>query len=406
MLRRPASVNRKRRDVSLWTLGACDRGCAVTGVSAAVRPRLAATCVRSEPMEWTSVSTSGPGETERPTPGLRVLYVGGFGRSGTTLIERLLGELPCVCPVGELVHLWQRGVLAGERCGCGVAFPDCPFWRRVGAIAFGGWHNVDVERVTSLRRQVDRNRFIPVLAASAGPPSFRRALDEYLSMYLQLYTAVAEASGCQTIVDSSKLASLAFCLRWCDDLDLRVLHVVRDSRAVAYSWTKRVRRPDAEISRSDGPSVRAPAAGRSYMTTYPPTSAAMRWNIQNSALHVLTRTGTPTSLVRYEDLVRDPERVLREVAAFAGIPLGAAALRFLGGDDADRQADLSAAHTVSGNPMRFLSGRIPIRQDDAWQAAMPIGQRRAVTALTLPLLGRYGYVRSGRGSAKKRLLAP
>jgi hypothetical protein len=142
------------------------------------------------------------------------------------------------------------------------------------------------------------------------------------------------------------------------------------------------------------------------MTTYPPASAALRWNIQNSALHVLARTGTPTSLVRYEDVVRDPELVLREAATFAGVPLSDEALRFLSGGDGDgRHADLSAAHTVSGNRVRFLSGRVPIRQDDAWQAAMSAGQRRTVTALTLPLLSRYGYVRSGGWLARNRLRA-
>src|SRR5713101_2080953 len=49
----------------------------------------------------------------------RILYLGGLGRSGSTLIERLLGELPGVCAVGEVVHMWRRGVVEGERCGCG-----------------------------------------------------------------------------------------------------------------------------------------------------------------------------------------------------------------------------------------------------------------------------------------------
>jgi sulfotransferase family protein len=353
-------------------------------------------------MEGISVDSSVPGEAGHAPRRLSVIYLGGFGRSGSTLIERLLGELPGVCPVGELVHLWQRGVLAGERCGCGAPFHDCPFWLRVGAIGFGGWHNADIDRVISLRRQVDRNRFIPVLASSLAPPAFRRALDEYLSVYLRVSTAVAEASGCRIVVDASKHASLAFCLRRSGDLDLRVLHVVRDSRAVAYSWTRQVQRPDVAVSGSDGPAVRRLAAARSYMTTYPPASAAMRWNIQNGALHALAAKGVPTSLVRYEDLVRDPERVLREVATFAGIRLGDAALRFLG-DGAGRHADLGTAHTVSGNRLRFATGRIPIRQDEAWRAVMPAGQRRTVTVLTFPLLGRYGYVRSGGWLAQKRL---
>jgi hypothetical protein len=91
------------------------------------------------------------------------------------------------------------------------------------------------------------------------------------------------------------------------------------------------------------------------------------------------------------------------VAAFAGVPIGDEALRFLsGGNGVGHDAELGAAHTVSGNRVRFLSGRVPIRQDDAWLAAMPTGQRRAVTALTLPLLGRYGYVGGGRRAQKRR----
>src|SRR5690348_4870275 len=48
-----------------------------------------------------------------------VLYLGGLGRSGTAVLERVLGELPGACSVGELVYLWERGVLRGETCGCG-----------------------------------------------------------------------------------------------------------------------------------------------------------------------------------------------------------------------------------------------------------------------------------------------
>jgi hypothetical protein len=82
----------------------------------------------------------------------------------------------------------------------------------------------------------------------------------------------------------------------------------------------------------------------------------------------------------------------------------AAALRFLAGGagagvapDAAAGpaawAELGVHHTASGNPMRFSTGRIAIRPDDAWREAMPRTQRRAVTALTLPLLARYGYLR-------------
>lgn len=317
-----------------------------------------------------------PGDQGRPGR-LRVIYLGGLGRSGTTLIERLLAELPAACAAGETVHLWQRCVARGERCGCGVPFHDCAFWRRVGQEAFDGWHRVDVERVAALRSTVDRSRRLPLLLAPALRPSFRASLRDYVSYYLRLYAAVSRVSGCPAVIDSSKHASLAFCLRSCPEVDLRVVHVVRDSRAVAFSWTKQVTRPDTQTA--------------SFMTTYPPRTAAAQWILQNEALHLLARSGVPTLRMRYEDVVADPGRALAGIAAFAGLPAGDDALGFLGRGADGHWATLGSAHTASGNPVRFVTGHLPIREDQQWRRAMPPAQRRAVTALTLPLLARYGY---------------
>lgn len=319
----------------------------------------------------------GVAVTRRPLP--RVVYLGGLGRSGSTLVERLLAELHGVCSVGEVVHMWQRGVLENERCGCGEPFGGCTFWRDVGYAAFGGWAQLDVGRIMRLHGAVDRTRYIPLLAAPVLPPAIRRGLAEYISYYARVYSAVADVSGCPTVVDSSKHASLAFCLRWHSQLDLRVIHVVRDSRAVAFSWTRQVSRPDA--------------ATVSYMASYSPTVAAGQWNAQNGALQLLASEGVPTLRVRYEDLATAPAATLARIADFAGIDRSSHEFGFLSTGADACWADLHAAHTASGNPMRFTIGKIAIRRDERWRTAMPPGQRRTVTALTLPLLACYGYAR-------------
>jgi hypothetical protein len=309
---------------------------------------------------------------------VRVVYLGGLGRSGSTLLERMLGELPGIRPAGEVVHLWRRGVLDGERCGCGTPFPECLFWQKVGEAAFGGWDQLDAERLDRLQRKVSRNRFLPLLASPVLPPAYRQGLEELVSYYQRLYGGIREVSGDAVVVDSSKLVSLAFCLRWCESIDLRVVQVVRDSRAVAYSWTRRVSRPDSLT--------------QSVMTTHSPASAAARWDLQNCALQLLAALGTPTLRVRYEDLMDAPGTALRKIADFAGVAAHGDP-GFIGGRPPARWADLGPAHTASGNPMRFQTGRIPLRRDDAWRTNMPAGPRRVVTALTFPLLARYGYLR-------------
>jgi len=320
---------------------------------------------------------AGPADDGAAPP--RVLFLGGLGRSGTTLVERLLGELPGAMALGEVIHLWERGVQEGERCGCGVPFGECPVWRRVGEAAFGGWDAVDLDRFAELHAAVDRTRHIPMLARDRLPADRAPLVAEYVEHYLRLYRAIAAESGATVLIDSSKQASLAFCLRWAaraGRLDLRVLHVVRDSRGVAYSWTREVRRPEAD------------AGGDEYMTRWSPPRTAVHWNAENGAYQLLARRGVRVQRMRYEDFVADPRAKLRDIARFAGLPGDDEALAFL----SDGGAELTANHTASGNPMRFRTGRIDIRSDDRWRTALPAADQRRVTAMTLPLLRHYSYL--------------
>jgi hypothetical protein len=304
-----------------------------------------------------------------------VLYLGGLGRSGTTVLERVLGELPGACSVGELVHLWQRGVLDDETCGCGEPFSHCAFWTQVGTSAFGGWDPALARHMEELRARVDRSRFIPRLLVPRLLGDRQSELREYVDAYLRLYRGILEASGDDVVIDSSKHSSLAFCLRTEPAIDLRIVHVVRDSRGVAYSWTKEVQRPEA--------------GGVALMTRYSPARSAALWTGHNLFFGLLGRLGTTTRLLRYEDFVNSPGPVLGELASFAGLRADGEALGFLDG----ATATLSPSHTVAGNPMRFRTGPTTLRRDDAWREQLPRRRRWLVAALTGPLLARYGYLR-------------
>ena len=68
------------------------------------------------------------------TSAVDVLYVGGCQRSGSTLLDRMLGQTQGHISAGEITHLWARGVGANDLCGCGERFADCPFWSEVGRV--------------------------------------------------------------------------------------------------------------------------------------------------------------------------------------------------------------------------------------------------------------------------------
>jgi hypothetical protein len=310
--------------------------------------------------------------------GTRVLYIGGLGRSGSTLLDRILGRLDGVCSVGELVHLWERGLRQDHRCGCGRAFSGCPFWRRVGERAFGGWHTLDVDEVLALKGSVDRNRYLPLMVLPGLSRSHRARQDRYLALLARLYAAVAEVSGRRLLVDASKHASHAFLVRRLPGVDLRLVHLVRDSRGVAFSWTKRTRR--AEV-----------AAGDALMATESPLRLSGRYLGYNLLFHLLGRLGVPGLRLRYESLVRDPAGELARVLALAGRPPAAGELGFVG----DGWVELAPGHALAGNPMRFRSGRVPLAVDEEWRGRLRRRHRLLTLASTWPLLLRYGYLRGG-----------
>jgi hypothetical protein len=306
-----------------------------------------------------------------------LLVLAGVGRSGSTLLDRLIGQLPGHVSVGELSEaLWERDLQWDWPCGCGKRFTDCEFWSAVGQRAFGGWDTLDPAEIADLQRAVDKTPQTPMLLAPSLVPGFKPKLDRYLDALTRVYAAVQHVTGAQVIVDSSKAPSLPYALRHADSIDLTVAHIVRDPRGVAYSWTKRKQNLG---DRSD----RVPE----YMPTWTPRRAARRWVTVNAMIAALPRLGVPVVRVRYEDLVRNPGAEVARVADALGESVVADDLPFI----RPGEVELQPAHISYGNPNRFDAGWVPLQLDEAWRTALPHSARRTVERITAPLRGIYGY---------------
>jgi hypothetical protein len=90
----------------------------------------------------------------------------------------------------------------------------------------------------ALQQQVDGLARVPWLLAPSRPRGLERAVVAYREVLGRVYRAVRSVSGASVIVDSSKYATYGGLLAGVPGLDLRALHLVRDSRAVAYSWRR------------------------------------------------------------------------------------------------------------------------------------------------------------------------
>ena len=182
------------------------------------------------------------------------------------------------------------------------------------------------------------------------------------------------------IVDSSKRLTYAVLLSLLPFADLRVVHLVRDSRAVAYSWAKN----------KESPAV----VGGRLMPQRTPAQASRDWSIRNYSYAFLSGF-TRLSPLRYEDFVNNPMFYLAKTLARLGFDDEAGSLPIVDG----REISLSVDHTVSGNPSRFKTGNIELRPDEEWKVKMRGVDKNVVTALTAPLLVKYGYL--GRKETSK-----
>ena len=309
-----------------------------------------------------------------------VLYIAGSGRSGTTLLGCILGQLKGFYFVGETI--FSKTLLAAQLCGCGARILECDFWTTVRRDAGGDRGPLEEgEEFFGLARSA-RWRHLPLTFVPGGARRLARLYGERWHDCERLYAAVAAASGARVIVDSSKSVPYGRMLSVVPGLDLRVVHVVRDPRAVAHSW-KRVK---PARDRSDG-----------YMRRLDRGKATVFWTFNNLGAELLCRHAPDRYLrLQYEDFVRRPrewvERIRRLVGEARCAPAGegqegSREPPFIG----DRTVELHATHSVWGNPDRFRTGAVELVPDDEWMTGMPAADRRFVTAVTWPFLVRYGY---------------
>ena len=301
----------------------------------------------------------------------RVLFVGGSGKSGSTLLGALLGRRSGLFNGGEMNLFWGKWLDPGERSGCGTRLDECPFWSAVvvEVVAAG----VEPRRMAELAASLDHTRRLGRVLTRRFSGTVSGEWAELAAGTGALYRAAFRHSGASFLVDLSKIPTHLLLLKELRDVELRILHLIRDGRAVAYSWERKRRRAKAGGSEGDG------------MYRHPSVAADMGiWLVQNFAIDGLARRVTHSTRLQYEILTAAPESELSAALARLGVagtePRGTAEPM----DEPD--------HAVGGNDrVRFAPADTAIRPDDAWRQELSPGQLRLWSALALPGLLRFGF---------------
>ena len=304
-------------------------------------------------------------------PRLKVLYLAGNGRSGTTLLDIILGQIAGFCPVGEIRDVWEYAFRDNRICGCGSATQDCGIWQDVmKTLENDGEFSWQAMATWRQRFALTKN----VLPMYLHGSSFvkRPEAQKYLKHLERLYHGMARATQSHVIVDSSKWPTYAFLLDQIDSIDLHVLHLVRDPRACAWSWQR--------------PKVTGPGESLDRQSTL---FSTLFWVVWNPATRALFRhRNRRYHFLRYEDFVQDPHGHVQKILAFLGEDHRDNPVRD------DNRVSLSTTHSIQGNTSRFATGDLKIRADNKWRDQIPWASRVLVNVMTWPMLLKYGYWRT------------
>lgn len=319
-------------------------------------------------------------------------YIMAASHSGSTLLAMLLGSHPETFTVGELKLSPQpMGDIDRYRCSCGEFIRACPFWREVKAeMARRGFDfdvgnagtdhsGVDTPYVTRLLRPLHRKRLLETARDKALglSPTWRRRYPEIQRRNAALIATIARITRAKVVIDSSKIAlRLKYLLR-IPELDVKVIRLIRDGRAVALTYVDPASFADARDASLRGGGM----GGDRENERLAMAQAAHRWRRCNEeAENILARLGSSQWVdVRYEDLCTGLDSNLSRLFAFFGL------------DPSRRTRDFrSAGHHVVGNGMR-LDSSPEICLDERWRSVLGRDELALFDAVAGETNRRYGY---------------
>lgn len=257
-----------------------------------------------------------------------------------------------------------------RKCGCGKTFRECNFWQTVRD------HIPEEQNFASrlllLKDRVDHTRFFWKICSKLYSSKFEHILCEYKKKLEVLYRAISKATEGKVIIDSSKVPSRALILSEIDEIDIEFVHLVRDPRAVAYSWAKRVK--------SD------PSLADKTLDYHPAWWSSLKWVFVNLSAQYLKSRGNYSRVI-YEKFVKYPYEVMAEVGERSSF-INEETISFVN----RRTVEMPVVHSMSGNPQRFDTGQVEIRNKaPIWKEEMSMEAYLFTTAVTWPLLLKYGY---------------
>jgi len=317
---------------------------------------------------------------------LQILYIAGAGRSGSTLLGDILGQMPGMLHVGELRGVFDYTTIpdGAMPCSCGRSYKECSFWNPIFEAAFGrDWPMVFND--FKVERNLPRTITLPFRALSRAigqdllSPDQRRTFTAIVS----LLGIMADKHPDTIIIDSSKSGAFGWILAQQPGISLISVHLIRDPRATVFSW---VNRPIPLVEPFG-------VKWRATIRTLDSREAIQYWIRANGSAWLMKWLGIPYMRIRYESFVEDPAGSVKRILRFArqhgfSIAENPELLSHL----KEKRLCLGERHLIGANPrVKSQRAEVRLREDIAWLHETSWPKRLLWTIVFFPWLLWYGY---------------
>lgn len=307
-----------------------------------------------------------------------IIYIAGYGRSGSTLLEKLLNCQPSMHATGELANFFKLYGLSSSLCSCGNTLDKCKFWSNVANELFmKGFSSREFFNYFRIQKRCES--FI-----SHGGSFFSKRYHNMYSNFMNpFYEAVLNQLNSEekVLIDSSKTAYSNYyrpiAISRLAKYRVRVIHLIRDCRGVAWSVKKGLNR---ELE-----------SGKGGKPLFPVSRAIIGWIYSNMVASRLKKILSEDNyiLIKYEDLVETPVKILNQLEEFLELDLDES-IRIAKKAMFEPGVQLPIMHQLSGNRMRF-SSILTIRPDYAWKEKSNSQINYFIKIIAMPFMKKYGY---------------
>jgi Sulfotransferase family len=293
---------------------------------------------------------------------VKVLFIVGPTRTGSTIISNILGQIDGFFHAGEVIEAWDRGKI--WKCSCGQFPMECPVWSKIFKSLDAAVNNKDQSEIIRMRNKMSRSHKVIVNHYLPKRKTDRQAAEtRYLYGLAKLYSIIQAETGANVIIDSSKNVGYGDTLKNVENIDLYLVHLVRDARATAFSWSRK----------------------KKELWDAHPLKTAVQWSSRNIAAELLSLRKSGRAIkIRYEDFIAHPRQGVHSILKL--LTISNARLPFISPDE----VMLGNSHGLCGNPGRYNSGAVKLRIDNRWKG-MKRSDNLVATFFTWPLLIKYHY---------------